>query len=64
MRSRNGFTRSKTSRSPHITVNVPSTAREQGAFATYMDPAALGRFVDQELITWSRVIKAADIRAD
>jgi len=37
---------------------------EQGAFATYMDPAALGKFVDQELITWSRVIKAADIKAD
>lgn len=37
---------------------------EQGAFATYMDPAALGKFVDQELVTWSRVIKAADIKAD
>jgi tripartite-type tricarboxylate transporter receptor subunit TctC len=37
---------------------------EQGAFATYMDPKALGKFVDQELVTWSRVIKAADIKAD
>jgi tripartite-type tricarboxylate transporter receptor subunit TctC len=37
---------------------------EQGAFATYMDPAALGKFVDQELGAWSRVIKAADIKAD
>jgi len=37
---------------------------EQGAFATYMDPAALGRFVDQELATWSKVIKAADIKPD
>jgi tripartite-type tricarboxylate transporter receptor subunit TctC len=37
---------------------------EQGAFATYMDPATLGKFVDQELATWSRVIKAADIKAD
>jgi len=37
---------------------------EQGAFATYMDPAALGKFVDQELATWSKVIKAADIKPD
>jgi len=37
---------------------------EQGAFATYMEPVALGKFVDQELGVWSRVIKAADIKAD
>jgi tripartite-type tricarboxylate transporter receptor subunit TctC len=37
---------------------------EQGAFATYMDPVTLGKFVDQELGVWSRVIKAADIKAD
>jgi tripartite-type tricarboxylate transporter receptor subunit TctC len=37
---------------------------DQGAFATYMDPVALGKFVDQELGAWSRVIKAADIKAD
>ena len=37
---------------------------EQGAFATYMDPVALGKFVDQELATWSKVIKAADIKPD
>jgi tripartite-type tricarboxylate transporter receptor subunit TctC len=37
---------------------------EQGAFATYMDPGTLGKFVDQELGAWSRVIKAADIKAD
>ena len=37
---------------------------EQGAFATYMDPVALGTFVEQELGVWSRVIKAADIKAD
>jgi tripartite-type tricarboxylate transporter receptor subunit TctC len=37
---------------------------EQGAFATYMDSAALGKFVDQELATWSKVIKAADIKPD
>jgi tripartite-type tricarboxylate transporter receptor subunit TctC len=37
---------------------------EQGAFATYMDPVALGKFVEHELGVWSRVIKAADIKAD
>jgi len=37
---------------------------EQGAFATYMDPVTLGKFVDQELAVWSRVIKAANIKAD
>jgi tripartite-type tricarboxylate transporter receptor subunit TctC len=37
---------------------------EQGAFAAYMDPVTLGKFVDQELGSWSRVIKAADIKAD
>ncbi|MGJ7525054.1 Bug family tripartite tricarboxylate transporter substrate binding protein [Variovorax sp. GB1P17] len=37
---------------------------EQGAFATYMDSATLGKFVDQELATWSKVIKAADIKPD
>ncbi|BEP49451.1 tripartite tricarboxylate transporter substrate binding protein [Variovorax paradoxus] len=37
---------------------------EQGAFATYMDPVALGKFVDQELAAWAKVIKAADIKPD
>jgi len=37
---------------------------EQGAFAIYMDPAALGKFVDQELASWSKVIKAADIKPE
>jgi tripartite-type tricarboxylate transporter receptor subunit TctC len=37
---------------------------DQGAFATYMDPVTLGKFVDQELGVWARVIKAADIRAE
>jgi tripartite-type tricarboxylate transporter receptor subunit TctC len=37
---------------------------DQGAFAVYMDSPALGKFVDQELAVWSRVIKAADIKAD
>ncbi|RZL91291.1 MAG: tripartite tricarboxylate transporter substrate binding protein [Variovorax sp.] len=37
---------------------------DQGAFAVYMDPPALGKFVDQELAKWSGVIKSADIKAD
>ncbi|VTU24144.1 Argininosuccinate lyase [Variovorax sp. PBL-H6] len=37
---------------------------DQGAFAVYLDPPALGKFVDQELAKWSKVIKAADIKAD
>ncbi len=37
---------------------------EQGAFATYMDSATLGRFVEQELANWSKVVKAADIKPD
>lgn len=37
---------------------------EQGAFAIYMDPTALGKFVDQELASWSKVIKAADIKPE
>jgi tripartite-type tricarboxylate transporter receptor subunit TctC len=37
---------------------------EQGAFAVSMDPPAMARFVDQELAKWSKVIKAADIKAD
>ncbi|MHA7685770.1 Bug family tripartite tricarboxylate transporter substrate binding protein [Cupriavidus sp. PET2-C1] len=37
---------------------------EQGAFAAYMDPSTLGKFVEKELATWSRVIKDANIRAD
>lgn len=37
---------------------------EQGAFAAYMDPKALGSFVDRELETWARVIKTGNIKAD
>ena len=37
---------------------------EQGAFATYMDSSTLAKFVDQELATWSKVIKSADIKPD
>jgi tripartite-type tricarboxylate transporter receptor subunit TctC len=37
---------------------------EQGAFAAYMDSAALAKFVDKELATWASVIKTAGIKAD
>jgi tripartite-type tricarboxylate transporter receptor subunit TctC len=37
---------------------------EQGAFAVSMDPPTMAKFVDQELAKWSKVIKAADIKAD
>jgi tripartite-type tricarboxylate transporter receptor subunit TctC len=37
---------------------------DQGAFATYMDPPTLAKFVDQELAAWSKVIKSADIKPD
>lgn len=37
---------------------------DQGAFAAYMDPPALGKFVDQEAALWTKVIKDASIKAD
>ncbi|MNT38093.1 Tripartite tricarboxylate transporter family receptor [compost metagenome] len=37
---------------------------EQGAFAAYMGPQELGKFVDQELASWSRLVKTSNIRAD
>jgi tripartite-type tricarboxylate transporter receptor subunit TctC len=37
---------------------------DQGAFAAYMDPVALGRFVDQETTLWAKVIKDGNIKAD
>ncbi|VTU26379.1 Argininosuccinate lyase [Variovorax sp. SRS16] len=37
---------------------------DQGAFAVYMDPPTLGKFVDQQLAMWSKVIKDADIKPD
>lgn len=37
---------------------------EQGAFAAYLGPQELGKFVDQELASWARVVKDANIRAD
>lgn len=37
---------------------------DQGAFATYMDPKALGSFVQSELDLWAGVIKAKNIQAD
>ena len=37
---------------------------EQGAFAAYMDPPALARFVDQETAAWAKVIKDGNIKAE
>jgi tripartite-type tricarboxylate transporter receptor subunit TctC len=37
---------------------------EQGAFASYMDPKALGSFVERELDVWAKVIKVGNIKAD
>lgn len=37
---------------------------DQGAFAAYMDPRALGAFVDSELKLWADIIKAKSIKAD
>ncbi|KAF7963835.1 ABC transporter substrate-binding protein [Cupriavidus sp. UYMU48A] len=37
---------------------------EQGGFAAYMDPAALDKFVAQELATWAKVIKDGNITAE
>ncbi|MDM0116043.1 tripartite tricarboxylate transporter substrate binding protein [Variovorax sp. J22R133] len=37
---------------------------DQGAFAAYMDSAALGKFVDQETAVWAKVIKDGNIKAD
>ncbi len=37
---------------------------DQGAFAAYMDPKALGSFVQSELELWAGVIKAKNIKAD
>lgn len=37
---------------------------EQGAFATYMGPADLGRFVEQETQAWAKVVQESNIRAE
>jgi len=37
---------------------------DQGAFAAYMDPPALGKFVDQEAALWAKVIKDGNIKPD
>lgn len=37
---------------------------DQGAFAAYMDPAALGAFVQSELALWASIIKSKNITAD
>ncbi|WP_268629776.1 Bug family tripartite tricarboxylate transporter substrate binding protein, partial [Escherichia coli] len=34
---------------------------EQGAFAAFMGPDELGRFVDQELAAWARIIRESNI---
>lgn len=36
----------------------------QGAFALYMNPETLGKFVDSELADWAKVIKEGNIKAD
>lgn len=37
---------------------------DQGAFALYMNPETLGKFVDSELAAWAKVIKEGNIKAD
>ncbi|MGY6268694.1 Bug family tripartite tricarboxylate transporter substrate binding protein [Achromobacter denitrificans] len=37
---------------------------EQGAFAAYMDPPALDRFVDKELAAWRRIIEDNGIKIE
>lgn len=37
---------------------------DQGAFPAYMDPTALGTFVQSELALWAGVIKSKNIKAD
>lgn len=37
---------------------------EQGAFAVYMDSPALAKFVDQELASWAKVVRSANIKPD
>lgn len=37
---------------------------EQGAFALYMNPETLGKFVVSELDAWAKVIKEGNIKAD
>jgi len=44
--------------------SIRSKVEAQGAFATYMDPAQLNAFVQKELVIWSNIIRAANIRAE
>jgi tripartite-type tricarboxylate transporter receptor subunit TctC len=37
---------------------------DQGAFAVYLGPAELGKFVEQETQAWAKVVRAAGIRAE
>lgn len=44
--------------------NYKKKMNDQGAFAVYMDPTALGQFVQNELALWAGVIKSKNIKAD
>lgn len=37
---------------------------DQGAFAAYMGPAELGKFVDQETTAWAKVVREGNIKAE
>ncbi|MEG1767155.1 MAG: tripartite tricarboxylate transporter substrate binding protein [Comamonas sp.] len=37
---------------------------DQGAFAVYMGPAELGKFVEQETQAWAKVVREASIKAE
>jgi tripartite-type tricarboxylate transporter receptor subunit TctC len=39
-------------------------AEEQGAYAAYMNPQQLGEFTRNELASWGRIVKAANIKAE
>lgn len=39
-------------------------AEEQGAYASYMNPQQLGEFTRNELSSWGRIVKAANIKAE
>ena len=37
---------------------------DQGAFAVYMGPAELGKFVELETAAWAKVVREGNIKAD
>lgn len=37
---------------------------DQGAFVTYMGPAELGKFVEQETAAWAKVVREGNIKAE